>query len=70
MSAEKPPEGRYAAMTVNERLHAAGLIDRFDAAARTRNREEMIALLALVELADQADWIADTILGDPSKYGY
>ncbi len=61
---------RYDGMTVNERLCDAGLIDRFDAAARARNRDEMIAVLALVELADQAAWIADTIISNPGTYGY
>jgi hypothetical protein len=39
-------ESRYAGMTTNERLFDAGLLSKWDAAARSRNRERMIELLA------------------------
>src|SRR5262245_32963562 len=62
--------GKYAAMTVNERLHEAGFIYRFDAAVRAGDRSRMIETLNLVALADQAETIAYTILADPARYGY
>jgi hypothetical protein len=64
---EKP---EYSGMTVNERLSEAGLLPEWDAAARSRNRERMIDLLGKVDLANQAEWIADTILSKPGKYGF
>lgn len=60
---------RYAGMTVNERLFDAGLTDAFDAAARARDRAEMIRLLIEVDVEDAA-WSADTILKRPEPYGY
>jgi hypothetical protein len=57
-------------MTTNERLFDAGLLSKWDAAARSRNRERMIELLGQVDLGDQAEWIADTILSNPRKYGF
>ena len=63
-------ESHYAGMTVNERLFEAGLMPEWDAAARSRNRERMIELLGKVDLGDQAEWIADTILSNPAKYGF
>jgi hypothetical protein len=52
-------------MTTNERLFVAGLLDTFDQAARSRDRVRMIEVLGKVDLADQADKIADSILADP-----
>jgi hypothetical protein len=63
---EKPD---YAAMTVNERLFTAGLMDAFDEAARSLDRGRMIAILAEVDVGTP-DWTADMILANPSKYGY
>jgi hypothetical protein len=57
-------------MTVNERLFEAGLSAEWDAAARSRNRARMIELLGKVDLEDQAEWMADTILSNPGKYGF
>lgn len=56
-------------MTLNERLHAAGLLAAFDAAARERNRDRMIAILQRVDVEDPA-WSADAVLEDPARYGY
>jgi len=62
---------RYAAMTVNERLLAAGLLEAFDIAARRRDRASMIALLVQVDLAPgQSAETTDAILSNPSRYGY
>lgn len=60
---------RYAGMTVNERLFEAGLMQAFDAAARARDRAELIRILADVAV-DDAAWSADTLLEDPKRYGY
>jgi hypothetical protein len=50
-------------MTVNERLFTLGLLDEFDALARHRKRDEMVALLKLAQLSG-ADAVAcaDTVL--------
>lgn len=64
------PESKFAGMTTNERLFAAGLLDTFNQAARRRDRARMIEVLSKVELADQADKIADGILADPKRYGF
>jgi len=61
----------FAGMTVNERLFHASLLDAFDAAAKTRDRVQMIALLTQVALPrEEAERIADTILASPAFYGY
>ena len=63
-------ESRYAGMTANERLFEAGSLSGWNAAARLRNREQMIELLGEVDLEDQAEWIADTVLLNAGKYGF
>lgn len=60
----------FSAMTTNERLFTAGLLDEWDAAARSRNRERMIDVLKRVALGDQAAAIADTVLSNPKRYGF
>ena len=62
-------ENRYSGMTVNERLIAAGLVEAFDAAARARDRSEMVSILSQVDV-DYAAWSADTILQNPEEYGF
>ncbi len=58
-------------MTVDERLFVAGKRDRFDAAARKGDRQQMIRILLDVELSNsQAAETADAILADPGQYGY
>ncbi len=57
----------YAAMTVNERLFVAGLLDQFDGAAIRRDRSAMIELLAQVNVSSDT---ADAILNNPASYGY
>jgi hypothetical protein len=56
-------------MTVNERLTSVGLMDRWDAAVRDRDREEMLRIMEQVEVANPA-FTVDTILSNPKKYGY
>jgi hypothetical protein len=63
-------EAKFAGMTTNERVYMAGLADTFDQPARARNRARMIEVLGMVELGDQADQIADTILSEPERYGF
>jgi hypothetical protein len=62
--------GKYAGMTVNERFYEAGIMEEWDRAATSKNRDRMIELLGEVELADQAEQIADTVLSDPKRYGF
>jgi hypothetical protein len=62
---------RFSAMTVNERLAEAGLLDAFDVAARGWDRERMMALLQQVELSpEQASKTTEMILRYPKRYGY
>ncbi len=60
----------YSGMTVNERLFSAGLVAEWDVAVRGHHRQRMIELLNKVELGDQAESIADTILANPHRYGF
>ena len=59
----------YVAMTVNERLVVAGLLEEFERAAVARDRDRMIHILERVDLA-AADECADAILGNPGFYGF
>ena len=62
-------KGKYAGMTVNERLVASGLMQQFEAALRARDRARIIAVLTRVELAEaDAAFTADTVLGNPKRY--
>ena len=54
-------------MTVNERLYEVGLIEAWDAAARARDRERLIAILAEIDVAPTT---ADSLLANPAKYGF
>ena len=63
-------ESRYGGMTTNERLFEAGLLSDWKVAASSRNRDRMIELLGKVDLGEQAEWIADTVLANPGKYGF
>lgn len=58
-------------MTVNERLFAAGLVERWDEAIDGCQREDAITLLKQVEMsADGAAATVDAVLAHPSKYGF
>ena len=70
MSQGPSSKADFRGMTTNERLWATGLLDDFDAAARSRDRAQMIELLSRVDLGSQAEWIADTILANPERYGF
>jgi hypothetical protein len=70
MSETRPTDQELSGMTVNERLFACGLLSRWDAAAKGRNREEMIAVLREVALGEiEAAQITDTVLKNPGEYG-
>lgn len=67
-TAKQPPA--YSGMTVNERLFAAGLMSDFEAAVRSRDRARIISVLTRVALSkEDAAFTADTILGNPARYG-
>jgi hypothetical protein len=61
---------KYSGMTVNERLSEAGIMDAWEAAAHSGNRDQMIELLRRVEISDDAQKIVATILADPKRYGF
>ncbi len=58
-------------MTINERLFARGLLGKFDAAARRRDRDTLLLLLREVELSEvDATGCVDAIFADPKRYGF
>ena len=59
---------RFAGMTTNERLFTAGPLNAFERAAQGHDRARMTEILAKVELAGQADQIADIILAESKQY--
>lgn len=60
---------RYAGMTLNERLYAAGLLERFDAAVEQSDRGAMAELLKQVGIdASGAQLTINTILANPARY--
>jgi hypothetical protein len=62
---QQPSDDELSGMTINERLFACGLIDRWDAALRARRREELIEIFCAVALSrEQAKWTVDKILRD------
>ena len=68
--AKKCPDPCYG-MTVNERLFAAGLIEKRNAAARSRDRDEMVRLMISVDITEeQAEKTTDAALVDLGKYGF
>jgi hypothetical protein len=65
-----PDTPKFAAMTVNERLFAAGLIEAWDAATSARDRDRMIGILERVDMGGQAATTVDAVLANPPKYGH
>lgn len=65
MNKKATEKKNFEGLTVNERLCVSGLLERFDTAARLRNRKVMIALLKRVSLPEKyaAQWV-DALLGD------
>jgi hypothetical protein len=72
MDTDRPHKhGRFAGMTINERLFTVGLFEAFDAAARARDRVEMCTVLEHVALSRlEAESVVESILSDPGKYGF
>ncbi|MBW8745220.1 MAG: hypothetical protein JF628_12925 [Sphingomonas sp.] len=66
---EREPNQECAGLTVSERLIASGLMQAFEAASRTRDRESMIGILSEVAVED-APTTVDAILADPTRFGY
>ena len=63
--------GDYGGMTINERLVASGLMDFYESAAKSRDRERMIEILKGTGLTtSQCTESVDALLKNPSKYGY
>jgi hypothetical protein len=58
-------------MTLNERLFACGVFDKWEEAVRRRSRQEMVEILCSVGLTgQQAAQTTDKVLEDPRKYGF
>jgi hypothetical protein len=67
----RPTDRELSGMTVNERMFACGLLDRWDALKHLRKREDMIALLRQVALSEEeAARTTDAFLANPAKYGF
>jgi hypothetical protein len=64
-----PNRPDFDAMTVNERLVAANLIEAWDAATRARDGDRMIGILQRVDMGEQAAATVDVVLANPGKYG-
>ena len=61
----------YKAMTGNERLVVAGLLEKFDKAVRLRNVVDAVTILQQVDYSkSEGESIVKTIFENPSKYGY
>jgi hypothetical protein len=50
-------------MTVNERLHVAGVVGAWDQAAKNEDREKLTEIMNLVGLEDQASIIIEAEIG-------
>jgi hypothetical protein len=65
------PDVAFEGMTVNERLHNAGLLESWDRAARARDRQTMIDHLEKVGIGpSHAAQIVETTLANPAKYSF
>ena len=70
MTTPHPAAQELDGMTVNERLFACGVLDKWDSAARLRKRQEMIEILCSAAMTEQqAAETTDAVLRDPRKYG-
>lgn len=47
-------DNKYAGMTVNERLHASGLMDECEKAVSAKNTADVVRILKEVELTDES----------------
>lgn len=59
----------YGGMTGNERLVTAGLLDDWDSAIESGDREAAIDLLNRVDIVN-ASATVDAVLANPSRYGF
>ena len=67
----KYSETELKGMTVNERFFALGLIDQFERAAKTKNRQKMIGVLLQCAFSqEQSEQTTDAVLKNPAKYGF
>jgi hypothetical protein len=63
--------GKYAGMTVNERLFDAGMLDAFARCIERGDDAGAIDILSKVEMSTRdASAIVATIRQNPSKYGF
>ena len=70
MSSTRPSDQELSGMTVNERLVVCGVIDKWDAAAKRRNKGDMIAILRDVALTEtQAIDTVEAVIQTPKAYG-
>jgi len=60
---------KFSGMTLRERLQSAGLMEQWEAAIISGNRARMVGLLGIVDLADVADCIVETVFQNPQRYG-
>lgn len=60
----------YTGMTLNERIVVAGMLANWDGAVEAGNKEDMIQILELLDLRDEAETLADQILSNPKQYGF
>lgn len=61
----------FGGMTVNERLFEAGLLQQFDTAIDSGDRQRAIEILLRVAMSDaSAAETVDAVLANPAKYGY
>jgi len=71
MSTRRPTDQELGGMTVNERLVACGVLEKWDEAVRRRSRSEMIEVLRSVALTEQqAAHTTDLVLQNPRHYGF
>jgi hypothetical protein len=62
---------RPAALTLNERLYEAGILDSFAAAVERGDKAAVVAFLKAVEIdPTEAVVTADMILNNPKRHGY
>jgi hypothetical protein len=60
---ERPSDRELSGMTVNERLFACGLMERWDVATGEKKKDEMISLLCDTALSkEQATWTVEEVL--------
>jgi len=61
----------FGGMTVNERLSVAGLLEQFDGAIDSGDRQRAIELLLRVAMGHASGTeTVDAVLANPAKYGY